>query len=289
MPYAKRRAYRKRPASRRNLKRIRYRRPSGREQRRQIASNQRQIVSLKRAVNLSKERIRWHCGLQDVAVTASVLCIPLTSGPQESNPAVVNTVIGEVMPWKVTMTSAPQVSPTIRSTYVINKQYVDLSFYAGNEPSTVQHTAFLVGLHPKTAQQVYQETSSMSTFIRHRDYVTNLGVLGTDSGYGSYMNPDRFKIIKRLEFETAGVATATGNTGQTGTSMLSIMRTQFVVNYGSTVFKSTGDNASGNTLEYAELPPHSKKFIIVFSNNIRTDLEYPNFSISSLVTGYCPE
>ena len=280
-----------------NRRRIVRGRPTASNQRKQILSNQNQIVALKRHVNLSKERMRWHMGMTDVAITTYPLVIPLTSGPSTINPAVVNTVVGELAPWNITMTPAPQNSDTVRSKCVVNTQWVDLSIKAGSEDALLQHTAFLVQLNPMNARQVYQETGSMQSLIRGRDFTSALGPLGTDSGYGAYLNSDRFTILKRLEFETAGhppigfagqSSGSTGNTGS-GTNGWYIKRCQFKVNYGNTVFKSTGDGATQSSLQYAELPSPSKRFIILFSDNIRTDAQFPSFSISSLITGYAPE
>lgn len=291
------RAGRNTKTSVKNRRRIVHGKPTARNQKKQILSNQNQIVALKRHVNLSKERLRWHTGFTAVSMTSYPMVIPLTSGPSTASPAALNTVIGEIVPWQITMTPAPQSTNTIRSKCVVNSQWVDLSVYAGNETSLLAHTAFLVQLDEKNARQVYEETGNMQSLVRGRDFITPLNSLGTDSGYGAYLNNDRFKIIKRLEFETAGhepvgyvgnPGTSTGNTGS-GTNSWFVKRCQFKVNYGNTVFKSTGDGATQQSLSYSELPSPSKRFIIMFNDNIRTDLEYPYVSMSSLITGYAPE
>jgi len=280
-----------------NKRRIKNRRPTARNQKRQIASTQNQIVAIKKHINLTKERMRWHCGFTGVSITAYPLIIPLTSGPSATNPAVVNTVIGTNLPWNTTMTPAPQGINTFRSKTVANKQYVDLTVTAGNETALLHLTAFVVQLQPKVAQQTYTATSSMSTLIRGTDYITPLNSLGQDSGYGPYVNNQRFKIIKRLEFETAGHAptgyagqpgASTGNTGR-GTQGWYVKRTQMKLNYGSTLFKASGDVATTQTLEYASINPEQKRFIIIFSDNSLTDLEFPTVSMSSLITGYACE
>ena len=278
-----------------NRRRIVRSRPTARAQKRQILSNQNQIASLRRHVSLTKERIRWHCGVTDVGMTSYPFIVPLTSGPSTSNPAVLNDVIGTINPWLITMTAAPQVNNGIRSKVVVNTQWVDMMVTSGSEPAQLNFTAFLVQLDPKNARQVYEETGSMQQLSRGRDFITPLDTLAADSGYGAYLNTDRFKIIKRLEFETAGysaasnaVGQATGNTGS-GTNSWAMKRCQFKVNYGNTLFKSTGDGSTSATLSYSELPSPSKRFIVIFSNNSVLDLEYPKFTMSSLVTGYAAE
>lgn len=270
-------------------------RPTARAQKRQILSNQNQIASLRRHVNLTKERIRWHCGVTDVGMTSYPFIVPLTSGPSTSNPATLNDVIGTLNPWQITMTAAPQTNDTIRSKVVVNTQWVDMMVTCGSETAVLNFTAFLVQLDPKNARQVYEETGSMQNLQRGRDFITPETTLSTDSGYGAYLNTDRFKIIKRLEFETAGTTytnasnyEATGNTGS-GTNSWAMKRCQFKVNYGNTMFKSTGDGSASSTLAYSELPSPSKRFIVIFSNNSVVDLEYPKFTMSSLITGYAAE
>lgn len=135
----------------------------------------------------------------------------------------------------------------------------------------------------------------MTTLIRGTDYITPLNAAGLDSGYGAFMNNQRFKILKRLEFETAGPApigfgpgAATGNVGR-GTNMTYVKRTQMKLNYGSTLFKSSGDVATTQTLQYADINPEQKRFIVLFSDNEIVDLEFPSVTMSSLITGYAAE
>lgn len=276
-----------------NSRRIRKSRPTARNQKKQIASTQNQIVAIKQHLNLTKERMRWHCGFTDVSITSYPLIIPLTSGPKNLSPAQMNTVIATPVPWNATMTPTPQNLGTLRNKVVVNKQYVDLTIGTGNENSVVQFTAFIVQLQPKVAQQTYQETSQMSSLTRNADYVTPLNSLGADSGYGAYINNQRYKIIKRLEFETlggasGGAAGSTGNTGK-GTRTGILHRAQAKINYGSTIFKSSGNNATSQTLTYSEINPEQKRFILLFSDNELVDLEFPTVSMSSLITGYAAE
>jgi len=283
--------------STKNRRRIVHGKPSARNQKKQILSNQNQIVSLQRHLNLGKERMRWHCGFHDVTMSGYPLVIPLTSGPSTVSPAVMNTTLGTDVPWNVTMTPAPQNSSALRSKCIVNKQYVDLTITAGNETDMLQFTAFVVQLQPKAAQQTYDNTSSMSSLTYDDDFVTTKTVLGTDSGYGAYLNNEKYKIIKRLEFETAGhpptgyagqPGASTGNTGH-GTNGWYCKRTQFKLNYGNTLFKSSGQGESQLTLSYPEINPAQKRFIIIFSDNSITDFENPSVSMSSLVTGYAVE
>lgn len=276
-----------------NKRRINKARPTARNQKRQIASTQNQIVAIKKHLNLSKERMRWHCGFHQVAVTAYPLIIPLTSGPSTVAPAALNNIVALPVPWNVTMTPEPQTNSALRSKVVVNKQYIDLTIGAGNESAALQFTAFMVQLQPKVAQQTYTDTGGMTTLTRNEDFCSPLNSLSQDSGYGAYINNQKYRIIKRLEFETfsglsGGAGGSTGNTGQ-GTRTGIYHRCQTKLNYGSTLFKSSGSGDSSATLNYADINPEQKRFIVIFSDNSLVDLQYPTISMSSLITGYACE
>lgn len=278
-------------AAKKNKNRIKNKRPTARNQRKQINSNQNQIIAIKKHLNLTKKRIRWHCGFTGTFMNQYPLIIPLTSGPSSTSPATMNSVPPVSMQWRTTMTTAPEDSQILRSKVVVNSQWIDLQVYGGTEPSLLSLTAFIVQLRESNAQQVYDETSAMTTLARNTDFVTPLAG-AIDSGYGAYLNTDRFKIIKRIEFNTIGPnigwpggPPGTGDVGQ-GTRNFACRRQQFKLNYGSTVLKSTGSGATSSTLEYSQIDPKHKRFIIIFSDNSLVDNEYPSVVMSSLLTGY---
>jgi len=249
-------------------------------------------MSLRQHVRLNKERIRWRSGFIESQITTFPFIIPLTSGPSIVNPA--QTSAGTAVPWTVTMTTEPQAINTLRSKVVINSQYLDLSITGGNEPSPLYLTAFIVHLMPKCALQTYYETSNMTTFNKDSDYCCPDSVVpGVASGYGAYLNSSRYKIIKRMEFST--VADSIGwpggpPGGNTGSGLgAALKRSQHKLSYGNTVLKSTGSNADTNDLEYGEIDPKHKRFIVIFSDNSVLDGQYPNVALSCLTTGYAAE
>ncbi|AXH78995.1 MAG: hypothetical protein [Circular genetic element sp.] len=288
MPYGKRR-YQK--SSIKNRRNVLHKKPSARNQKKQILSNQNQIVSIRQQLNLNKERIRWRCGFSEYAMTSYPFIIPLTSGPSTASPAVTSS--GNAVTWDVTMTSHPQDISSLRSKVVVNTQWIDLSVTGGNEASPLYITGFVVQLQEKTAREVYAETVQMSTLTRDRDFATPINSVGADSGYGAYLNNARFKIIKRLEFCTLGPTIGWPGGppgGDVGSGLgAAVHRTQFKLNYGNTVLKATGDGATSNDLPYDKIASKHKRFIILFSDNSLLDNEYPNVAMSSLITGYAAE
>jgi len=295
MPYGRKRRYsnKRRSGARSNLRRIKYRRPSARNQRRQIQSNQRQLMSLRQHVNLNKERIRWRSGFIEQQITTFPYIIPLTSGPSTSNPA--QTSAGLAVPWDITMTTEPQVTNQLRSKVVVNSQWLDLSITGGNEPSPLYLTAFIVQLQPKCATQTYADTFNMTSLDKDSDYCCpDSAVPGVASGYGAYLNSSRFKIIKRMEFCTLGPTigwpggppAVSQNTQGLGAA---VRRSQHKLSYGNTVLKSTGKSADSQDLEYAEIDAKHKRFIVIFSDNSIIDNQYPNVALSCLTTGYAAE
>jgi len=199
------------------------------------------------------------------------------------------------VPWSVTMTTEPQTINTLRSKVVVNNQWLDMSITGGNEPSPLYLTVFIVQLMPKAANQTYAETFNMTSMNKDSDYCCPdvIAVPPVASGYGAYLNTSRYKIIKRMEFSTMGATIGWPGGppgGNTGSGLgAALKRSQHKLSYGNTVLKSTGDGASSNDLEYAEIDPKHKRFIVIFSDNNVIDNQYPNVALSVLTTGYSAE
>ena len=282
-----------RKTAQKNKRRIQRKNPTAKNQKKQILSLQNQTIAIKQHLNLTKQRMRWHCGFTGLTMNVFPLIIPLTSGPSSVNPAVVNNLTSTALPWRVVMTPEPQNTTALRSKVVVNKQYVDLTITSGSETAPVQYTAFVVQLQDKVASQTYTKTTGMTALAPDEDYCGPKTATGLETGYGTYINNQKYKVIKRLEFETfsgasGGAGGSTGNVGQ-GTRTGIIHRTQMKLNYGSTLFKSSGDGDSSSTLQYADINPEQKRFIVIFSDNSLIDLQFPTVSMSSLITGYAAE
>ena len=169
-----------------------------------------------------------------------------------------------------------------------------LAIKSGTEPSLLSFTAFLVQLKPEVATETYSETTQMTVLENDKDYCSAPATT-SDSGYGAFVNSTRYKILKRIELETSTLAGAsttntnfsTGNVGQ-GTRSNQIHRAQLRVNYGNTLIKAPagqGDNDDLDTVDYDDIKPESKRFLVIFSDNSFLDGQYPKISMSSLITG----
>lgn len=283
-------------AARRNRRHIQRKRPTAKNQKKQILKNQNQIVAIQRQIKHRREPVKWRCGFTFQTMDAYPFVIPLTSGPTSvlSQQALLNNTAAATCGWSYTMSNFPQSSGDNRSKCYVHKQYVDLAIHSGTESALLNYTAFLVQLKPEVATEVYSATGQMKTLVNDQDYCTAPGV-APNTGYGAFMNSTRYKILGRVELETqsvvdnsiSSVGRPTGNTGR-GTRTNQIHRQQFRLNYGNTLLKAPagqGTNADLDDIKYDDISPAHKRFIVIFSNNSSIDGQYPKVSMSSLITG----
>lgn len=283
-------------AAARNRRHIKNKRPTAQNQKKQILKNQNQIVAIKRQINVRREPVKWKCGFTNAVMDSYPFVIPLTSGPTSlaSRQALLNNTAATNVGWSYTMSNSVQNSGSNRSKCFVHKQYVDLAIKSGTESALLSFTAFLVQLKPEVATETYTETTQMTVLENDKDYCSAPSSTA-DSGYGAYVNSTRYKILKRIELETqsitddsiSSVGRTTGNVGQ-GSRMNQLHRAQLRVNYGNTLIKAPagqGDNDDLDTVDYDDIKPESKRFIVIFSDNSFLDGQYPKVSMSSLVTG----
>jgi len=294
----------KRSTSRRNLRRIRYGSTSARSQRKQIKSNQTQLIALKRAVKPMRHPITYGGGFSAINMSSgasslySPLAVPLSSGPTQTpsiqaeanddGPLLSATLCG----WRQTLSDIGSTSQ-IRDTLRIYKQYVDMKISPGSEDADIDHTIFLVKLQKNVATDVYNDTQSMTAFTKHKDFFCpEPPTLGTQHHqFGVYLNTSRYKILKRWELNTAhtGAHTAVG-----WNPAPRQRRINFTVNYGGTTIKSTGggptatgvgDDVGLSTIAYEDIKPENKVWLLCFNNNEVADSQYPHLEMSWIVKG----
>lgn len=283
-----------------NRRRITRRRPTARNQRRQILSNQNQISAIQKTLRSNREAVTWHMGITNAPLAGSYpLVVPLTSGPSSaaSTQATLNNTGNTNAGWSYTMTPAVYNSDMNRSKCFLYKQYVDFTISSGTEPKLQQFTIYLVSLQPDTAQSVYNDSTGMTQLVNGRDFIgTPPKAIGGDhTQYGVYLNPRSFKVHQKWTCNTQSIAAAAISSVARNTSNTTNQHNRFscTVNYGGTTLAAPGDNVLAlpqndrlHDIEYADIPPHKKRFLLVFSDeNEDADVNDSTLTLNSIISG----
>ena len=299
----------RRKSSRTSLKgrrRIMRSRPTARNQKRQILSNQNQIAALRRELTIMKHPVTYGGGFKNVSIKSgdtSPMIIPLSSGPKQGtlNTAEANDGSAVFSPtdcsWRVTMSNLGSTTQ-IRDGLKIWRQYVTMQLAPGNESAYINHQLFLVKLQADVATDVYAETNDMTTMVKHRDYYCqDIETAATaHAQFGVFLNTSRYKIIKKWNLHTVG-----GNDHISDVYRPSKPTVKFTCNYGGTMVRATGGGPSGESngaavevagdrtnlesITYDDIDPRHKYFLVAFNDNEPADFEYPTLSMSWLVKG----
>lgn len=293
------RSKRGRRTSVKNRRRITRSRPSARNQRRQILSNQNQIATIQKTLRETREQVSWRMGCINASLAGGYpLVVPLTSGPgtNTGKTAQLNNVGSTDVQWDCTMTGVLQNDMLNKSKCFLYKQYVDFVIESGTDATTQQYTIYLVSLRPDTAQLTYNETSNMTSLLPDRDFSVPPSdtTVGDFVHLGAYLNPRAYKIHHKWTCNTQstadeGIASVARDSSNTTNQH---NRFQCTVNYGGTTLASRGDTTSGSlddtiaNIDYADIPPHKKRFLIVFSDsNTQDDVNHSLFSMNSIISG----
>lgn len=167
----------------------------------------------------------------------------------------------------------------------LGRCYVKAQFTCGNERSPITYSVFHVRLNPKNAEYVtttYGNNLSLlpsgTGYIRGTTPVT----IGDASGGGNVMlNPDWFIVKKQWRFTLAAL-TNTSNTQPTTTPVGTTKNIDYSFPLGYTLGTGLGTWASASA--DADTAPHLRNYILVFSDNIGTDLQYNQYSILAQCT-----
>lgn len=253
-----------------------------------------------------KHPVTYGGGFKNVSIKSgdtSPMIIPLTSGPRQGtlNTALANDGSTLVNPtdcsWRVTMSNLGSTTQ-IRDGLKIWRQYVTMQLAPGSEAAYINHQLFLVKLQPDVATDIYRETNDMTTLVKHRDYYCqDIETLATaHAQFGVFLNTSRYKIVKRWNLHTVG-----GNDHISDVYRPSKPTVKFTCNYGGALMRASGGGPSGTTagiatevvgdrtniesIEYDDIDPKHKYFLLAFNDNEPADLEYPTLSMSWLVKG----
>jgi hypothetical protein len=249
-----------------------------------------QIQTLARQVGNLKEASReltiptYYNTSYSSRTDAYPLVVPLSSGPSAAGNAFTNNTPADSMVWeKVFNYGGPIVNET-RQNLKMYSQYVDCIMEPGNEEDMLIHTVFLVKLRndASQAERTYNYTNNMKDLVAGQDFTTNQQRLGAQA----WLNPERYEIHKRWEMHTCGdekVEPTPGASGNIQNHSGAMNRWGFKVSYGGKHLRATGTDTEISQLQYNDIAPEDKYFLIAFSDNSRLDAENPLFSVSSVV------
>lgn len=253
-----------------------------------------------------KHPVTYGGGFKNISIKSgdtSPMIIPLSSGPKQGtlNTAQANDGSSLFSPtdcsWRVTMSNL-SATTAIRDGLKIWRQYVTMQLAPGNETAYINHQLFLVKLQPDVANDVYAETGDMTTMVKHRDYYCqDIETAATaHAQFGVFLNTSRYKVVKRWNLHTCGPNDHLSAVYKPAKPTL-----KFTCNYGGALVRATGGGPSGElsgvaepatgdrmnleSIDYDDIDPKHKYFLIAFNDNEPGDVQYPTLSMSWLVKG----
>lgn len=254
------------------------------------SAQSKQIQTLARQVSTLKEDNRersiptyYSCSYSS-RTDAYPLIVPLTSGPSLAGPAESNNTPLDNLQWNKVFNTAG-VNPTAtRQNLKLYSQFVDVILEPGGEEDILVHTIFLVKLNNEAgrAQRTYNDTTQMKGMAVVEDYITNSG----RDGAQVWLNPERYDIINRWEMHTCGdekIEPTPGASGIIQNMSGAINRWGFKINYGGRHLRVSGTQTTLQNLQYNDMAPEDKYFLVAFSDNSTLDLENPKLSVSSII------
>jgi len=255
------------------------------------AAQSKQIQTLARQVDVLKDNSKeqtiptYYVCSYSSRTDAYPLIVPLSSGPSLTAAAVSNNTPQDLLQWnKCFNTAGPNPTQT-RQNLKLYSQYVDVILEPGGEEDMLIHTLFLIKLKNEDgigARRTYNDTSGMSTMTVVEDFVSN----SQRDGAQVWLNPERYDIIKRWELHTVGdekIEPTPGAAGIIQNMSGAINRFGFKINYGGRHLKVSGSGTTIQNIQYNDMAPEDKYFLVAFSDNSRLDLENPLLSVSSVI------
>lgn len=250
-----------------------------------------QIQTLARQVSILKESNgdqtipTYYSASYSSRTDAFPLIVPLSSGPSLTAPAQSNNTPADLLQWNKCFNTAGPTPTQTRQNLKLYSQFVDVILEPGGEEDMLIHTLFLVKLNNTDgigARRTYNDTSSMSSMTVVEDYVSN----SQRDGAQVWLNPERYNIIKRWELHTCGdekIEPTPGASGVIQNMSGAINRFGFKINYGGRHLRVSGSGTTIQNIQYNDIAPEDKYFLIAFSDNSTLDLENPLLSVSSVI------
>lgn len=249
-----------------------------------------QIQTLARQVSILKESNNeqtiptYYSASYSSRTDTYPLIVPLTSGPSLTAPAESNNTPADYLAWNKCFNTAGVTPTATRQNLKLYSQFVDMILEPGNEEDILVHTIFLIKLNNEDgiARRTYNDTSSMTSMTVNEDYVSN----SQRDGAQAWLNPERYTIIKRWEMHTCGdekIEPTPGASGIIQNMSGAINRVGFKINYGGRHLRVSGNDSTIQNIQYNDIAPEDKYFIVAFSDNSTLDLENPLLSVSSVI------
>lgn len=256
----------------------------GKAQSKQIQTLARQVGNLKDATR-EQTIPTYYSASYSSRTDAYPLIIPLSSGPSLTAPAESNNTPADYLAWNKCFNTAGANPTATRQNLKLYSQYVDCILEPGGEEDMLIHTLFLVKLNNAEgigARRTYNDTTGMTSMTVVEDFVSN----SQRDGAQVWLNPERYNIIKRWELHTVGdekIEPTPGAAGIIQNMSGAINRFGFKINYGGRHLRVTGSQSTIQNIQYNDIAPEDKYFLVAFSDNSRLDLENPKLSVSSVI------
>lgn len=252
-------------------------------QSKQIQTLARQVGNLQEANREHSIPTYYNCSFSS-KTDAYPLIVPLSSGPSTAGSATTNNTPSDSVVWEKVFNYGGPTPNETRQNLKLYSQYVDVILEPGNEEDMLIHTIFLIKLRndQNQAMRTYNDTVGMSIFSVGEDFTTNQQRLGAQA----WLNPERYEIHKRWEMHTCGdekIEPTPGASGVIQNNSGAINRWGFKISYGGRHLRASGVNTEISNVQYGDIAPEDKYFLVAFSDNSRLDLQNPLLSVSSVI------
>lgn len=256
-------------AKRRNTRRSRFIRwaKSASAQSRQIQTNNRRLNAVQARLAQDTQRYGLTKEFISSGLTDKILMIAPAATAGLSSPVWTNCF-------------ANNTNALLANRVRLGRCYMKMQFTCGNERAPITYSVFHVRLNPKNAEYVISQFGdNLATLSSPLGYIrgTTATSLGDASGGGNVMlNPDWFIVKKQWRFTLTGYNNVSVITSSTN-SYSTFRNIDYSFPMGYTLGKGVG--SWGDVPADKDTAPHLRNYLMVFSDNIGTDLQYNQYSI----------
>lgn len=269
MPYPRRttRSYTRKTDSAVKLQRFIRRRRSARAQSAQLVKTNKRINKIRDEMRKDDQKYGLYKEFISTALTDKFLLIAPANTAGATSPVWNNCF-------------ADNTNALLANRVRLGRCHMKMQFTCGNERSPVTYSIFHVRLQPRNAEYVVnQYGDDLATLPAIEGYIRGTTPVSTGdaSGGGNVMlNPDWFIVKKQWRF-TLSAITNVSNTSATTTPIGNTKNIDYSFPLNYTLGK--GISSWGTVSADTDTPPHLRNYILIFSDNIGTDLQYNQYDI----------